>query len=972
MFCDVVGSTAMAQRLDPEDLRALILRFQQLVRDLVARYDGFVARYMGDGVLVYFGYPVAHEDDAARAIHAGLGIVRAAQLLDPPLDPSRQAVSLRIGIATGVVVVGDRIGAGASEEAAAVGEAPNLASRLQSSAEPQTVLVADRTQQLAGSRFVYAPARELTLSGYLQPVRAWTVLRANPKRSRFDQSHAAALTPWVGRSYELSRLLELWRDASRGAGQLVLVAGDAGVGKSRLVQTLGERIVGAPFYRICYQCSPYHVDSALHPFIHQLEKAAGFAPGETTASRLDKVRRLLGGASPALAGAMPHFFELLSLPVEGPPQSWPAEQRRQETMVAILGRLRELALQRPVLLVLEDAHWVDPSTLDLLGLAAAALPKLPVLLVVTSRVADTRQAWLQGPQANVLHLRRLAPQQAAELASHVPMPTPAAAEQLAQAVERADGVPLFIEELAKAIGAGLPASEIPETLHDLLMARLDQLGSAKEVAQVAAVIGREFSRESLAALLPLPAAELETALATMVANAIVRQRPQRPIFVFHHALIQDAAYGSLLRTRRLELHGAVAEALERLDSARARAEPELLAQHYALAGQPQQAARWWAQAAQRALGRSANIEALRHSERGRELLATVPDSVERERSELMLAMLGGAAHRAVHGFASIDAERCFARALELSEKLGDVATQVDVRRGLFSWHYARGELGLARAQGQRVADIADGSGDRAARMLGQWMLGAMSMWQGEFGAARRELDLAVSLYHPEEHRLRTLAVQIDPGVNAMAHLSWVCWIGGDSDGAVEAGAGAVHAARGLAQPYALTMALFFACAVRACRGEHDQAEPLLRELFALTGEHRLSFLRACAWVLRGQASIAGDRYEDGLGEVERALSEFDALRAGLGRPWALAIAAAGCMRLGRREEGLQKIAAAFAAIERHGERHWEAEVWRVKGELLWPSAEARACLQRAAEVAAQQSASALRARALASLTSLER
>jgi class 3 adenylate cyclase len=972
MFCDVVGSTAMAQRLDPEDLRALILRYQQLVRDLVARYGGFVARYMGDGVLVYFGYPAAHEDDAARAIHAGLGIVRAAQLLDPPLDPSGQPVPLRIGIATGVVVVGDRIGAGAAEETAAVGEAPNLASRLQSWAEPQTVLVADQTQQLAGSRFVYAPARELTLRGYLHPVRAWTVLRANPERSRFDQTHPAALTPWVGRSDELSRLLDLWRDASHGAGQLVLVAGDAGVGKSRLVQTLGERIVGVPFYRICYQCSPYHVDSAFHPFIHQLEKAAGFAPGEATSSRLDKLRRMLGGASPALAGAMPLFAELLSLPVEGPSQSWPPEQRRQETMVAILGRLREVALQRPVLLVLEDAHWVDPSTQALLGLVAAALPTLPVLLVVTSRVADTRQAWLQGPWASVLHLQRLAPPQAAELASQVAMPTPAAAEQLAQVVKRADGVPLFIEELAKAIGAGLPASEIPETLHDLLMARLDQLGSAKEAAQVAAVIGREFSRESLAVLLPLPAAELDTALATMVDTAIVQRLPQQAVFVFHHALIQDAAYGSLLRTRRLELHGAIAEALERLGSSQAHAEPELLAQHYALAGRPLQAARWWAQAAQRALGRSANIEALRHSERGSELLSTAPASGERERSELMLAMLGGAAHRAVHGFASIDAERCFARALELSEKLDDVATQVDVRRGLFSWHYARGELGLARAQGQRVSDIGASSGDRAACMLGHWMLGAMSMWQGEFAAARRDLELAVSLYHPEEHRLKTLAVQIDPGVNAMAHLSWVCWIGGDIDGAVEAGARAVGAARSLAQPYALTMALFFACAVRACRGEHDQAEPLLQELFTLAGEHRLSFLRACAGVLRGQASIAADRHEDGLVEIERALSDFDSLHAGLGQPWALAIAAAGCLRLGRRDEGLQKIAAAFAAIERHGEHHWEAEVWRVKGELLWPGAEARDCLRRAAEVAAQQSASALQGRALATLANLEK
>ena len=972
MFCDLVGSTAMAQRLDPEDLRALILRFQQLVRDIVARYEGFVARYMGDGVLVYFGYPVAHEDDAVRAIHAGLGIVSAAQPLQSPLESSGPSAPLRVGIATGVVVVGDRIGAGAAEEAAAVGEAPNLASRLQSCAEPETVLIADRTRQLAGSRFVYASPRELTLNGYVQPVRAWTVLRPNPERSRFDQTHPAARTPWVGRSDELSRLLDLWRSAARGAGQLVLITGEAGVGKSRLVETLGDRIVGAPFYRVCYQCSPYHVNSAFHPFVHQLEKAAGFDAGETTSSRLDKLRRLLGDASPALASAIPLFAELLSLPIDGPPQSWPPEQRRQQTMVAILGRLRELALQRPVLLVLEDAHWIDPSTLAVLSLVVEALPTLPLLLVVTSRVADTSQAWLQGSKANVLHLQRLATREAAELASHVATSTLAASEQLTAVLQRADGVPLFIEELAKAIGAGLPVAEIPETLQDLLMARLDQLGSAKQVAQVAAVVGREFSREFLEALVPLPEAELDAALETMVETAIVQQRPEQRVFAFRHALIQDAAYGSLLRTRRLELHGAIADAFERLDPPRAQSEPELLAQHYALAGRPLQAARWWAQASLRALGRSANIEALRHSERGSELLPTVGEGAERDRSELMLAMLGGAAHRAVDGFASVDAERCFARALELSEKLGDLMIQVDVRRGLFSWHYARGELALARAQGQRVAEIGDNSGDRAARMLGQWMLGAMSMWQGDFAEARRELELAVSLYHPEEHRLKALAAQIDPGVNAMAHLSWVCWIDGDIDGAVDMAKRAIDLARSLAQPYALSLALFFACAVRACRGEHDRAEPILKELFAVTDEHRLSFLRACAWVLRGQASIADGRYEDGVMEVERALSEFDALHAGLGQPWALAIAAWGCARLGRREEGLQKIAAAFAAIERHGERHWEAEVWRVKGELLWPSTEARACLQRAADVAARQSAGALRARAVASLASLDR
>lgn len=973
MFCDLVGSTELAQRLDPEELRTLMLRFQQLVRDEIARFDGYVARYMGDGALVYFGYPIAHEDDAARAIHAALNLVRAVRHLDPPLDPSRAPTPLRVGIATGMVVVGDRIGAGAAEEAAAVGEAPNLASRLQGVAAADTVLIAGRTHELAGARFEYAAPWEVSLRGYRAPVRVWTVLCASRERSRFDQTHAAALTPWVGRAAELAQLQELWRAACDGAGRAVLVAGDAGVGKSRLVRTLGERIAGAPFYRIRYQCSPYHVDSPLHPFIHQLEKAARFAHGEAVASRVAKLHKLLAGASPALARAAVLFGELVGLPVDGAAQQLSPAQRRQRTMAAILGRLRELADQRPVLLVLEDAHWIDPTTLELLDRLAEAIAVLPVLLVVTTRVVDADAAWLRRPHAGVVQLRRMEPAQAAELASCVAMPTQAAAAELARAIERAEGIPLFIEELARAIGAGLPGAEVPATLHDLLMARLDQMGSAKQVAQVAAVLGREFSRDMLAALVPLSPRELEQALARLCESGIAGIQRQAPdaLFAFRHALIRDAAYGSLLRSRRLELHGAVADTIERTDPARAHREPELLARHHALAGRPLRAAQCSAQAALRSLARSAHVEALRQTTRGEESLRELPESVERTRVELTLAMLKGAAHRAGGGFASAEAERCFTRALELSEQLGDVETLIDVRRGLFSWHYARGELALARAQGQRVADLGARSGDRAARMLGHWMLGAMSMWQGHCAAARRELELAVSLYRPEDHCQRTLAVQIDPGANALSHLGWVYWIGGDADGAVEVAARAMQTARSLEQPYALALALFFACAVRACRGEHDVAAPLLQELSAVCGEHRFDFLGACAWVLQGQGSIAAGRCEDGLREIDRALLALDAQQAAVGKPWTLAIAASGHARLGQRREGLEAVDRALAAIERHGERHWEAEVWRIKGELLAPAAEARDCLLRAAEIADHQSADALRARALASLASLK-
>ena len=975
MFCDLAGSTALSRQLDPEDLRAVIRRFQEVVRVVVAGYEGFVSQYMGDGVLAYFGYPVAHEDDAARAIHAGLGIVEAIRTLEPPLLPEQSGgpAPVHIGISTGLVVVGDRFGVGASHEIAAIGEAPNLAARLQAAAETGCVVIAERTRQLAAGRFEYAAPMHLELKGYVGRVLAWQVLGTSRQRSRFELTHPGELTPWVGRETELEHLLARWRGAGAGQGGVVLVTGEAGIGKSRLVKELVRRIGGTPLHRLLYQCSPYHTHSALHPFIRQLENAAHFAPGESAASRLDKLEALLAASSPALAQATGLFAELLSLPTEGRHPALPStpQQRKVRTLEAMLGRLQELAASRPVLMVLEDAHWIDPTSSELLDLLATRAADMPVLIVVTSR-GGTEPAWLELPQASVLSLERLTPAESAELAGRVATRSPLAEDTLAQIVARADGVPLFAEELVQAVGAGLSTRDIPSTLHDLLMARLDRLGAAKEVAQVAAAVGREVSRQLLAALLPMAQLELDEAIETLAASAVMLTAapPAAPLLSFRHALLHDAAYASLLLSRRRELHGTIAEALERLEPERLRSEPELLSHHHAQAGHALQAARYSGAAALRALERSANLEALRHATHGVDLLGAVAEGAERDRAELSLTMLAGAAHRAVHGFASHEAERCFARALVLSERLGDVPSAVDVRRGLFSCHYARGELALARAQGRHVAGIGEQRSDRAARMLGQWMLGVMSMWQGDFRGARDELALAIELYVPDEHRSKMLAAQIDPGVNAMSHLAWVHWILGDAEAAVQTAGRAVQAARDLGQPFALAMALFFGCVVRGCRGEFEAAQPLLSELSAVTAEHRLSFLGTCAHVLRGQALIETGACEEGLRELDVALQEFGAQEAGLGRPWALAIAASGWQRLGMREHGLRAIDAAFAAVERHGERHWEAELWRVKGELLAPSPQARACLQHAIEVAQRQSARSLEQRASETLARL--
>jgi class 3 adenylate cyclase/tetratricopeptide (TPR) repeat protein len=990
MLCDLVGSTALSRELDPEDLRQVIRSYQEGTAQVIARYEGFVARYMGDAVLAYFGYPQAHEDDAARAIHAGLEIVAGLDQLDAL--PTREGVGrprVRIGIATGLVVIGDLIGEGASEEAAAVGETPNLAARLQTLAEPDSVVVAERTRELAGGRFEYADQGTHELKGFDQRVRAWRVLRTSAAESRFDAARTRRMAPFVGRAEEIDLLRGRWHRAADGKGQVVLLVGEAGIGKSRIAETLIERIADEPHITLRYQCSPYHANSALHPFIQQLERAADFERGDTAGQKLDKLETLLARSAPDIGESAPLFAALLSLPAGGrypAPQLTP-QQQKQRTLVALRERLRGFAAQAPVVMLLEDAHWIDPTSTELLDLLARRVQDLPVLVIITSRTAAD-YSWLGLQHVSSLPLERLDRRQSATMVERLLGGRKLPAEVIEQIVAKTDGVPLFIEELTKTLATSdavregeatmqvLPA-EIPSTLQDSLMARLDRLGAAKEVAQVAAVIGREFSRDLVAALSPVGERELGEALDRLTSSAVVFGRGQPPwsAFVFKHALVQDAAYASLLRSKRQELHRRIAETLESGYPERVRTEPEVVAYHYTQAGQAPRAAGHWAAAALRALDRSANVEALGHGAKGLELLAGVAQSADRDRLELGLRILQGAAYRAVKGFASSDVERSFARALELSERLDDIPRLMDVRRGLFSYYYARGALALAREQGQHVATLGQRMNDRSSQMLGYWMLGCMASWQGEFATARRELEDAVALYDPNEQKSKTLALQIDPGVNALCHLSWVLWILGFPDRAIATSDRAIRTARELAQPFALAMALFFAGVTRACCGHHAPGSRLLDELLALTGEHGLAYLGSCARVLKGQELIARDQCVAGLEQVDRAFAEFRAQEAGLGLPWAMSISASGYARLGRVEEGLAAVTAAFEAMGRNGERHWEAELWRLKGELLLvrpgqDGSEAEACFRRAVDVARGQTARSLELRATTSLARL--
>jgi tetratricopeptide (TPR) repeat protein len=795
------------------------------------------------------------------------------------------------------------------------------------------------------------------------------------------------VTPFVGRERETEQLLALWSLARSGKGQVVLISGEAGIGKSRTIQQLQACVAGDAPLRITYQCSPYRVNTALYPFIRYFEMAAKFTSTDNAATRLAKLEMLLAKPVPPTQEQLALVAALLSIPAgeQLPRLDMTAQEQKEKTLAALVDRLRVVASKIPLLLALEDAHWIDPTSREYVELATRAMADLPAMVILTSRHVGAHP-WLTLPYVTQIHLERLGGSEAALMARTVLRERVSHPEFVDELIAKSDGVPLFIEELAKTVSLAAEESEagrsharahseVPSTLQDSLMARLDRLGIAKEVAQHGAVIGREFSRDLLASISSLPGDQLEQSLETLVTSAVVlpRRQAEAQTFVFKHALLQEAAYASLLRSKRQELHTRLAEALERSYAERVRIEPEIVAHHYTEGGSALRAVRYWAAAAQRALERWANPEALAHATKGLEVLATVPSGGERNPLELGLEILRGTAYRAVKSFASSDAERSFARALELGCDLGDPVRTVDARRGLFSCYYARGALALAREQGREVAALGERLNATGPRMLGHWMIGCMAFWQGDFRGAREELEQAYSLYDPNVLRANTLALQIDPGVHALLHLTWTKWILGYPDQAIATSDQAVETARSLAQPFALAMALFWACCTRTCCGDQLELRRQLDELQHVSAAHKLAYFVSCARVLEAQYLISQGDCAGAFQQIGLAFSEFQSQEAGLGFPWATSVAAVGYLRLRKADQGLLAVGKAFDAVARHGERHWEAELWRLKGELLSlqsQDAQAELCLARASHVARDQSAKSLELRAANSLARL--
>ena len=997
MFSDLVGSTALSARMDPEDLREVISAYQKSVAETVQRFGGFVAKYMGDGILIYFGYPQAHEDDAERAVRAGLELIGAVSGIE-----SNAPMQTRVGIATGVVVVGDLIGSGEAQERGIVGETPNLAARLQGIAEPNMVVIADGTRKLLGNLFELQDLGLKDLKGIAGPAQAWAALRTSSAEGRFEALHATDLTALVGREEELELLLRRWSMAKTGEGQVVLLSGEAGIGKSRLTAALLERLATEPHARLRYFCSPQHTDSAFYPIISRMARAAGLVHDDAPQAKLDKLDAVLAQTSTSKQDAT-LFAEMLSLPNDGryPALELTPQQRRQKTLEALTEQLAGLASQHPVLMIFEDLHWIDPTSVEALNRAVGRIKTLPALLIVTFR-PEFNAPWLGQSRVTSLTLTRLGEVEAAAIIARLAGNRALPADVMAEIVERTDGIPLFVEEMTKSVleaesegearrtaaAVPSPARAVPASLHASLMARLDRLGPAKEVAQIGAAIGREFSHSILAAVVSEPEAQLLPALERVTAAGLLLRQgvPPHATYLFKHALIQDAAYGTLLRGPRRALHARIVETIESQFAEIANNQPELLARHCTEAGLIEKAAGLWGKAGQRSLERSALVEAAEQLTRALAQIKTLPatPALRREAIKLQVAFATVLFH--VKGYAAPETIAAFERAdamIEQSEALGerpegeDALLRFSVLYGQWTGNHSAGNLAKALEVAKHFLVVAERQRLSAPLLMAHRVMGATLCLSGKFGAARRHLDQAVALYRPEEHRPLATRFGQDIGVAALGYRAYALYRLGYPESALRDAEEALKSARELSQTGTLAVALLFASTVNFLCGKFGEAEDRAQELFALSEKYGLIAWKVHAEVCCGWVLAVTERGDEAVKMISSALSGLAATRTTLFAQFSLVLLARVHAACGRIAEAQSAISQALESVNKTNQRWDEAETLRSAGEIArqGPSSDApkaETYLDRALEVARQQQAKSWELRASISLARLWR
>jgi class 3 adenylate cyclase/tetratricopeptide (TPR) repeat protein len=938
MFCDIVGSTALSSRLDPEDLRELLAAYHACATEIIDQHHGYIAQYLGDGVLVYFGYPQAQEDDAERAVRAGLALIEALSRI----RIAGEMLRIRIGIATGLSVVGDLFGSGAMQERGAIGETPNLAARLQGLAEPGTIVIGLSTRKLLGELFLLRDLGSVAVKGIDAPVCAWQVLGEAEVTSRFDALRPGR-TRLVGRRSELKLLLRSWREASQGRGRVVLVSGEAGIGKSRLISTLCERV--SPALR--FFCSPSTVSTALHPVIRELERLADFHPIDSAETRWSKLATFVAphAVSP---DDLTVLGEALALPRRdaNPPARALSAQERKDRLFSFLMRLFQRLLgTRGSLIVWEDLHWIDPTSREVLDRLVEGVKDLPVMMLATFR-PDFNPEWQQGHVVSIA-LTRLTPQQntslAIQVAGHKGLPL----ELLEQIIDRTDGIPLFTEEFTKAIleaevlhdvgdryelKDALPAMAVPSTLEASLLARLDRLGPARDVAHISAVIGREFSYDVLARVAKVQTAQLRQGLGHLVeAGLIHEQMGPTGSYMFKHALVQEAAYHSILKKRRRVIHASVADVLEQHFPAIAETQPEVLAHHHRKAGNNRPALEYLITAARRSLNRSATIEAERHARQGLELLAETPEVDSEGRFEVALHLARGRSLIILKGEHAEQTGRAFRSAHERCSPGADPDVLFQVLDGLCAHYFSRRELELTVSTSHKLLDLGRRSESRRITITGLRALGSASFLMGSFQTARQAFESILSLYDPVGDGGLALQTRTDPKITSLAFLSLVDVIEGNHETALHHRSASIEAAEAIGHPPSLTFAFRLAAFLDALVEDWGALLSTADVIVAISQKHHFPVWGIEGQFFRSLALLELHREAEALSSMERALDELSAGQT----VWpffhgALAWAQGTMGNLSRAEELLAQ--AREVAVAR-GERWYCSELLRKHAEV---------------------------------------
>jgi DNA-binding winged helix-turn-helix (wHTH) protein/class 3 adenylate cyclase/tetratricopeptide (TPR) repeat protein len=1000
---EVSGPAAPRDRDAREARLADVRDYQALCAEVAQRFEGHIAQYQVERLIVHFGYPRAHEDDARRAVHAGLGMVEGMAALNRRRKQDRRhgsgvRLTVQVGIHTGLELIG-ATAHGAQRPALAVGETVTMATGLQRHAEADTVLISPATWRLVEGYFVCEALGAQVLDDLAQPLAVYRVRQASTAQSRLDVAGIKGLTPFVGREQEIGFLGERWQQAREGMGQVVVLSGEAGIGKSRLVQVLTEAMAAEAHVRVEYHCSPYYQHTALYPIVTSLQRFLQFRPEDPPEERLPKLERLLECYGVPLEEGVPLVAALLSLPLPEryPPLLLTPQRQKQKTFALVLTWWLQEVERQPVCFIMEDLHWADASTLELLTLLIEQVPTARLLLLLLCR-PEFHPPWASRSYLTQIALGRLSRRQVETMVERMTGGKALPTEVLQELVAKTDGVPLFVEELTKMVLESglvkerkeqyvlvdpLPPLAIPDTLHDSLMARLDRLGPAKQVAQLGATLGREFSYAVLQAVLPLEEATLQRGLSQLVEAELLYQRglPPQARYLFKHALIQEAAYQSMLRNARRQYHMQIAKILEERFPEIRETQPELLAQHYTEAGLDAQAILYWQRAGQRAVERSANLEAISHLTKGLQLLRTLPETPERNRHELALQLTLGAPLLMIKGHSAPDVERAYSRAYELSQQVGESAQRFSALVGLWRFYLSQPRLLTARELGEECFILAQRMQNPVSLLEANLMLGSTLFYLGEPASARTHLEQGMALYDPQQSRFRAFSSGTDPGVICLSWASWILWKLGYADRALTRSREALTLAKESSHAYSLGYALFYAAVLHKRRRETQLVRELAEAVIAFASERGFIRWLAGGMILRGWTLAEQGAEEQGIAQIREGLRMWQDMGGELGLPHLLSTLAEVYGKVGRVEEGLRMLGQALATAHRNNEHRYESEFYRLKGELLLrqsagrigphtSSTEAEAYFHQALDVARHQQAKSLELRAVMSLSHL--